>query len=40
MFVNCNAELKIYGKNIETVKEFKYLGIIIANNITTPRRIL
>ncbi len=40
MFVNCFAEMKIYGKEIETVNEFKYLGIIIANNSTTPSRIL
>ena len=32
--------MKIYGREIETVNEFKYLGIIIANNITTPIRIL
>jgi hypothetical protein len=40
MFVNCFAKMKIYGKEIGTVNEFKYLGIIIANNITTPSRIL
>jgi hypothetical protein len=32
--------MKIYDRGIETVNEFKYLGIIIANNITTPSRIL
>ena len=40
MFVNCTDTMKIYGKEIETVEEFRYLGIMIANNITTPRRIL
>ena len=40
MFVNCTAVMKVYNMEVETVQEFKYLGIIIANNLTTPSRIL
>jgi hypothetical protein len=40
MFVNSFAKLKVYGEEIETVNEFKYLGVMIANNSKTPSRIL
>ncbi len=36
MFVNSSAQLYVYDKEIETIDKFKYLGIVIANNKTTP----
>ena len=40
MFVNCQSKLNVYQEEIETVNQFKYLGIIIANNETIPVSIL
>ena len=40
MFVNCSSTLNVYKKEIGTVNQFKYLGIILANNETTPVSLL
>ena len=40
MFINCSAQLHVYNQEIETVNCFKYLGIILANNETTPISVL
>ena len=40
MFVNCNGELKVYNEEIKNVKEFRYLGINIANDRCKPDKLL
>ncbi len=35
-----DVEFECYGLPLKNVSEFKYLGIIIANNLTTPSRII
>jgi hypothetical protein len=40
MFVNSNSKIKIYGEYIDTVKNFKYLGIEISNACINPEGIL
>ena len=40
MYVNCTAKLKIGKKFVETVNEFKYLGLILSNNSKQPDVLL
>ena len=40
MFVNCNAKIKIYGEYIDTVQNFKYLGLELLNASMNPEGIL
>jgi hypothetical protein len=40
MFVNCNAKIQIYGESIDTVDNFKYLGIELTNACINPEGIL
>lgn len=40
MFVNCNDEMFIDNSAIETVNEFRYLGIMLQNNATKPVNII
>ena len=40
MFVNCDAQIEIYGKFIQTVDKFKYLGIELSNACINPEGIL
>jgi hypothetical protein len=36
MYVNCKGQLFLDKKKIETVDEFKYLGLIISNKSFKP----
>jgi hypothetical protein len=40
MYINANAVLNVGKKEVETVKEFKYLGLILSNNCKRPERLL
>jgi hypothetical protein len=40
MYVNCNSKLKIGTKYVKSVKEFKYLGLIMASNSKKPEALL
>ncbi len=40
MYVNCTAKLQIGKKCVETVNEFKYLGLILSNNSKQPDVLL
>ena len=40
MYVNCKYVLMIEKKEVKSVKEFKYLGLILANTSTTPGTLL
>jgi hypothetical protein len=40
MYVNCNSKLKIGVKYVKSVKEFKYLGLIMASNSRKPEALL
>ena len=40
MYVNCNAKLKIGPKCVETVKQFKYLGLLLSNKSKHPEVML
>jgi hypothetical protein len=37
MYVNCNSKLKIGVKYVKSVKEFKYLGLIMATTVETQK---
>jgi len=40
MYVNSNGKVEIYGKLIETVNKFKYLGLELENVCKNPECIL
>ena len=40
MYVNCVDTLKIYQKVVKTVREFKYLGLILSNSSRKPEALL
>jgi hypothetical protein len=40
MYVNCLDELKIGTRVVKSVKEFKYLGLILANTSRKPETLL
>ena len=40
MFVNCNGQMLLNKYKIDTVNEFKYLGLIISNNTFKPEVLL
>ena len=40
MYINANAVLNVGKKEVETVKEFKYLGLTLSNNCKRPERLL
>jgi hypothetical protein len=40
MYVNCNDKLKIGPKFVETVKQFKYLGLVLSNKCRHPEVLL
>jgi hypothetical protein len=40
MFVHCDGQMYVDGKKIATVKEFKYLGLIISNSRCKPDVLL
>ena len=40
MYVNCDDKLKIGNMYVTSVKEFKYLGLILANNSRKPDTLL
>jgi hypothetical protein len=40
MYVNCLDELRIGNSLVKSVKEFKYLGLILANTSRKPETLL
>jgi hypothetical protein len=40
MFVNCSGILRVDNMKIETVKEFRYLGLNIVNYSSKPDKLL
>jgi hypothetical protein len=40
MFVNCDGQMKVLNREIETVKEFRYLGLNIVNHSSKPDKLL
>jgi hypothetical protein len=40
MYVNCTDILKVGEKEVETVKDFKYLGLIMSNSSKKPETLL
>jgi hypothetical protein len=40
MYVNCNDKLRIGPKFVETVKDFKYLGLVLSNKCKHPEILL
>jgi hypothetical protein len=40
MYVNCTDTLIVDDKKVETVKEFKYLGLRISNSSKKPEVLL
>jgi hypothetical protein len=40
MFVNCSGQLTVANLEIETVKEFRYLGLNIVNDRNNPDKLL
>lgn len=40
MFINCSDRLKIGNVYVKSVKDFKYLGLILANNSKKPDALL
>jgi hypothetical protein len=40
MYVNCDSKLKIGNSFVKTVREFKYLGLILSNSCKKPEALL
>jgi hypothetical protein len=40
MFVNCSGQLTVANLEIETVQEFRYLGLNIVNDRKNPDKLL
>ena len=40
MFVNCTGQMYVENEPMDTVDEFKYLGLIISNNVCKPEVML
>ena len=40
MLINCNQKLYVNGVEIKTVREFKYLGLYMFDNVVSPEKLL
>ncbi len=40
MLINCNQEIFVNGIEINNVREFKYLGLYMFDNVVSPEKLL